>query len=56
MTLFIITIIGLWLLATVFAALRVAADADALARELWRKQNRRKHNLGKWLKFHGGIK
>lgn len=48
-------LVGVWLVATLFCACKLAADADALARAL-RRQNRRRHNLGKWLRFHGGIK
>lgn len=48
-------IIGVWMVATVFAALLLAKRADELAEAL-RRRNRRRHNLGKWLRFHGGIK
>lgn len=52
--LFVFLVAG-WLVLTLFCACKLAADADALARAL-RRKNRRRHNLGKWLLFHGGIK
>lgn len=55
MKLLILIIIGGWLMATVLAALNLAKRADELADALQRR-NRRRHNLGKWLRFHGGIK
>ena len=55
MKLIFLTICGVWMLATVFAALKLAKDADALADHIQRR-NKRRHNLGKWLRFHGGIK
>ena len=55
MKLLFLLIVAIWLLATLFAACKLAADADDLARTL-RRRNRRRHNLGKWLRFHGGIK
>ena len=48
-------IFGVWMVVTVLAALKLASDADALADAL-RRRNRRRNNLGKWLRFHGGIK
>lgn len=48
-------IVGGWLMATVLAALNLAKRADELADALQRR-NRRRHSLGKWLRFHGGIK
>lgn len=46
----------LWLWLTVMAALFLAKSADELYEALRRKENRRKHSLGKWLVFHRGIK
>lgn len=51
----LLLLLGGWLVLTMFCALKLAGDADDLARTLQRR-NRRRHNLGKWLKFHGGIK
>lgn len=39
----------------VFACCFLAGAADDLARTL-RRRNRRQHNLGKWLHFHGGVR
>ncbi len=55
MKLTFLIIVGVWMVATVFAALYLAKRADELADALQRR-NRRRHNLGKWLRFHGGIK
>lgn len=55
MKLLFLLIVVLWLGLTVLAALMLASAADDLAEALQRR-NRRRHNLGKWLKFHGGIK
>lgn len=52
--LFLLLVAG-WLVLTLFCACKLAGDADDLARAL-RRRNRRRHNLGKWLRFHGGIK
>jgi len=51
----VLLVVGVWLMATVLAALNLAKRADELADALQRR-NRRRHNLGKWLRFHGGIK
>jgi hypothetical protein len=50
-----IIILFIWAVATVFCALLVARRADDLAESL-RRRNKRKHSLGRWLKFHGGVK
>jgi type II secretory pathway component PulK len=39
----------LWLWLTILACLFLAGAADDLAVELRRKENRRRHSLGKWL-------
>jgi hypothetical protein len=55
MKLIFLIVCGVWLLATVACALKLAKDADAVVDDLLRK-NKRRHNLGKWLRFHRGIK
>lgn len=39
----------------VFACCFLAGAADRLIEHLSRR-NRRRHNLGKWLHFHGGVR
>ena len=55
MKLFILILIGAWAVATILAALKLASDADDLMMAL-RRRNKRRHTLGKWLRFHGGLK
>lgn len=54
-TLFFIAVVLVWVVLTLLAALKLVGDSDALARAL-RRKNRRRHTLGKWLRFHGGLK
>ena len=55
MKLLFLFLVLLWLVVTLLAACKLAGDADSLARSL-RARNRRRNALGKWLRFHGGVK
>lgn len=53
-TIIFVSAIALWAMLTFFAACYLAKSADALYTTL-RRKNKRAHNLGKWLRFHGKI-
>lgn len=54
--LFVIAAIVLaWLLLTLWACLALAKSADQLIERLQKPRKEKRHNLIKWLKFHGRI-